>query len=304
MGAAIASPVAMKGGGRAFETSPVGGFGEVSTAPTTVKTVGKQPTRRTGTDCAINYLSLGVAAQLPSNGAGRGGARNKADRATDSLSAAHVGNLIAAAGHSSAIGLPFTRMITIHWEAAGVPLDVMAAATGQFIDLVTKALARHGSRTAWLWVHENGPNKGGHCRLLAHVPSGHVKRLTGLQKGWLRRINGKPYRKRVIHSGPIGGRLGLEVGNPELHAVNHAAALGYVLKGACPDAVSQFGLELVEPGGRIIGKRCGTSQNIGAKARKLGVSECLRALKAKALRDDEGVSLREEIEALVMPKAA
>jgi len=34
------------------------------------------------------------------------------------------------------------------------------------------------------------------------------------------------------------------------------------------EAASQFGLERLEPGGRIIGKRCGTSQNIGAKARK------------------------------------
>lgn len=138
---------------------------------------------------------------------------------------------------------------------------------------MTKALARHGSATAWLRVHENGPSKGGHCHLLVHVPAGHVKRLSGLQKGWLRRITGKPYRKRVILSKPIGGRLGLESGNPELHAVNLHAALGYVLKGACPDAVAQFGLELVEPGGRIIGKRCAVSQNIAAKARKLEVSK-------------------------------
>lgn len=223
-------------------------------------------------DGAVSYLRLGVAAHLPSIGTGRGGARNKAYRITHALSMAHVGNLIAAAGHSAAIGLPFTRMIMIHWEAAGVPLDRMAKATGQFTVLMAKALGRHGSRTAWLWVHENGPSKGGHSHLLAHVPAKHVKRLGGLQKGWLRRITSKPYRKRVILSKPIGGRLGLEVGNPELHAVNLQVALGYVLKGACPDAVSQFDLELVEPGGRIIGKRCGTSQNIGAKARKLGVA--------------------------------
>jgi hypothetical protein len=53
--------------------------------------------------------------------------------------------------------------------------------------------------------------------------------LTGLQRRWLRRITGKPYRKRVIQSDPIGGRLGLEVSNPSLHAINLAAAAGYVL---------------------------------------------------------------------------
>jgi hypothetical protein len=71
----------------------------------------------------------------------------------------------------------------------------------------------------------------------------------------------------VIYSKPIGGRLGLEAGNPDLHAINLDAALGYLLKGASDKAAAQFRLERLEAGGRIIGKRCGTSQNIGAKAR-------------------------------------
>lgn len=179
-----------------------------------------------------------------------------------------IANLRAAERHSRQIALPFTRMITIHWQAAGVPLEDMAKATGRFTDLMAKALARHGSETAWLWVHENGHGKGGHCHLLAHVPADLVSRLMALQRGWLRTITGQPYRARVIHSKPVGGRLGLEAGNPELHAVNLEAALAYVLKGASPEAASQFGLERLEPGGRIIGKRCGTSQNIGPKARK------------------------------------
>jgi len=59
----------------------------------------------------------------------------------------------------------------------------------------------------------------------------------------------------VIHSKPIGGRLGLEAGNPDLHAVNLEAALAYVLKGASHQAASQFGLDRLEAGGRVIGKR-------------------------------------------------
>ena len=103
---------------------------------------------------------------------------------------------------------------------------------------------------------------------MAHVPPDLVSLVTRLQLGWLRRITGSAYRKRVIRSDPIGGRLGLEAGNPELHAVNLGAALSYALKGACPAAAARFGLERLEPGGRIIGKRCGVSQNIGPKARK------------------------------------
>ncbi len=195
------------------------------------------------------------------------GARNRADRESYALFEAQIANLIDAHGQAQKIGLPLTRMITIHWEAAGVPLDHMAKATGHFTDLMTKTLARYGSRTAWLWVHESGDGKGGHCHMLAHVPADLVAVVTALQRGWLRRITGKPYRARLIRSKPVGGRLGLEAGNPELHAINLDAALAYVLKGASSEAASQFCLERLEPGGRIIGKRCGTSQNIGPKAR-------------------------------------
>ncbi len=243
------------------------GFGEVSIAPLQPIAPENPPFPETGTACAINYLTSGVAA-LSASSTGRGGARNRADRESHALTVAQIGNLKAAERHADKIRLPFTRMITIHWQAAGVPLAGMAKATGRFTDLMAKALARHDSGTAWLWTHENGDGKGGHCHMLAHVPADLVSRLTALQRGWLRRITGQPYRARVIHSKPIGGRLGLEAGNPDLHAVNLEAALAYVLKGASPEAASQFGLERLEPGGRVIGKRCGTSQNIGATARK------------------------------------
>lgn len=246
-------------------------FGEVSIAPLLSQSPENPPIVRTGTALAINYLTSGVAA-LSANSTGRGGARNRADRESHALTAAQIANLKAAERHAEKIGLPFTRMISIHWQAAGAPLAGMAKATGRFTDLMAKALARHGSGTAWLWTHENVPgnghDKGGHCHLLAHVPADLVPVVTALQRRWLRRIAGQPYRARVIHSKPIGGRLGLEAGNPNLHAVNLEAALAYVLKGASPEAASQFALERLEPGGRIIGKRCGTSQNIGAKARK------------------------------------
>ncbi|TIL42790.1 hypothetical protein [Mesorhizobium sp.] len=245
-------------------------FGEISITRLQPKHSTNPPVAANGTALAISYATLGVAAHLPSS-AGRGGARNRADRESYALTLAHVANLRAAERHADKIGLPFTRMVSIHWEAAGVPLAGMANATGRYTDLMAKALARHGSRSAWIWTHENGDGKGGHCHLLAHVPADLVAVLTGLQRGWLRRITGQPYRARVIHSRPIGGRLGLEKGNPDLHAINLEAALSYILKGASEAAATKFNLERLEPGGRVIGKRCGTSQNIGAKARKEGV---------------------------------
>ena len=264
--AAMIKPLSSVLHGGSFETSPNSKNGEVSKAPSKPQIPQNLPISGTGTAVAIGYLRLGVAAHLPCS-TGRGGARNRADRTSVALTAAQIANLEAAECHAKAIGLPFTRMITIHWQAAGVALQDMVKATGRFLDLLTKALARHRSKTSWLWILENGERKGGHCHLLVHVPAGLVSIVTGLQKGWLYRITGNPYRARVIHSKPIGGRLGLETGNPELHAINLAVALGYVLKGANAEAAAKFGLVRLEPGGRIIGKRCGTSQNIGAKAR-------------------------------------
>lgn len=264
--AMIETPSRARHGG-SFETSPNPRNGEVSKAPPTPLTPHNLPISGTGTAVAISYLRLGGAAHLPCS-TGRGGARNRADRESHALTAEHIVNLEAAERHARAIGLPFTRMITIHWQAAGVALADMVKATGRFLDLLTKALARNEAKTAWLWTLENGDRKGGHCHLLVHVPAALVSILTKLQKGWLRRITGKPYRARVIHSKPIGGRLGLEAGNPELHSINLAVALGYILKGADAKAAEQFGLARLEAGGRIIGKRCGTSQNIGANARK------------------------------------
>lgn len=221
-----------------------------------------------GTGLAINNLSLGGAAQLPKR-SNRGGARNCAKRESLALKGPQIDNLSAAEAHSRKIGLPFTRMITVHWKAAGVPLERMAAATGSFIDSLTRWLLRRGHRTAWLWVHENAGDKGWHCHLLAHVPPDLVKPLVGAQKRWLRRITDRKYRAKVIRSDPIGGRLRLETGNPELHFQNARAALAYLCKGAPQAVLDAAGIERQhKPQGLVIGRRCSASQNINRTARE------------------------------------
>ena len=122
-------------------------FGEVSIAPLQQQWLANPPIVRTGTALAINDLTSGVAA-LSAIGTGRGGARNHADRESYAMTLAQIGNLKAAERHAEQIGLPLTRMISIHWQAAGVPLAGMAKATGRYTDLLTKALARHGAGTA------------------------------------------------------------------------------------------------------------------------------------------------------------
>ena len=247
-------------------------FGEVSMPLHVPKILATAETSPTGMNVAVSYLRIGCAAETACRSSRRGGARNRRDRETTALSVRHVSNLIAASRHARSIGMPFTRMLSIHWQAAGVAPNDVAAATGRFLDIMTKALARHGSATTWLWVQENGEGKGAHIHILAYVPAELVRIMVRLQIGWLRRITGNPYQSRVIRSDPIGGRrggrLGIEFTNPAHHAANLGNALAYVLKGAGRDAAAAFGLSRFNDGGRCIGKRCGVSQNISAKARK------------------------------------
>jgi hypothetical protein len=242
-------------------------FGEVSIERRQPPKPQKAGITEIGTGLAINNLSLGGAAQLPKR-SGRGGARNYANRESHALKGPQIANLSAAEAHSRKIGLPFTRMITIHWKAAGVPLERIAAATGSFIDSLTRWLLRRGHRTAWLWVHENASDKGWHCHFLAHVPADLVKPLVGAQKRWLRRITGRAYRAKIIRSDPIGRRLRLETGNPELHFQNARAALAYLCKGAPQRVLDAAGIQRQhKPQGLVIGRRCSASQNINRAAR-------------------------------------
>ena len=266
--AAVAEGAGPTRGGTALKLHRVARFGEVSNADASRQAIAKPDSAADGTGLAVIYLRTGGAANCAAQASRRGGARNHSGRVSHALTSGRVANLLAAAGHANVIGLPLNRMTTIHWEAAGVQPAGMVKATGRFTDLFTRWIARKRHRTAWVVVHENGPGKGAHCHLLVHVPPALVKALTGQQRAWLRRITGQPYRKRVIRSRPVGDLLGLETRNPALHSVNLAEVLGYLVKGADATAAAQHGLLRLDGGGPVIGRRCSTSQNIGAKARK------------------------------------
>lgn len=276
--AAMRGDFASASRGCPFETSPDCPSSEVSKVAGSPNSGGKLRFSNSGTKPALNRLTLSVPAYCP-RAKGRGGARNRADRPSHALTKAQIANLKAAERHSAAIGLPFTRMLTIHWKAAGIACEGIAKATGAFIDRMTKWLSRRGHATAWVWVHENAGGKGWHCHLLIHIPASVVRQLPAAQKRWLRQITGRAYIAGVIHSAPIGGRLGLEKSNPELHFSNGKAALGYVCKGAPQQVLDSLQIERTHaPQGLILGRRCSTSQNIGKSARSkwVGVDERLR----------------------------
>lgn len=206
--------------------------------------------------------------ELPAGNGNRGGARNRASRENFCLSAAQIANLAAAFEHAARIGLPLTRFITIHWKAAGVSLEGMVKATGRFLDLAGKAIARRGKCTSWVYVHENGVLEGWHCHILLHVPRELVSYVQRRQIRWIKRITGQAYRLRVLKTRSVGGFLGVDQVNPDLHHHNVARALEYMLKQADEEAAVDF--QLPRRGGLslVVGKRAGTSQNIGSSARR------------------------------------
>lgn len=157
------------------------------------------------------------------------------------------------------IGLPLNRHITVHWAAAGIADDRAAMATTAFLKYLRDWL---GGRTAYVWVRENGDRKGTHLHILAHIPP--RRRMSGARsRRWLERIAGQPYRPGTIMTRCIAGR---RAPDGPVYAANLRAALDYIRKGAYRDAAEIIGIDH-EGGGRIIGKRCGTSRNIGIGAK-------------------------------------
>ena len=99
------------------------------------------PIAITGTEVAIINMSKS-ARPFPEERCfnGWGGARNRADRTSDSLTLKQATGIIDAAQFAAAIGLPFNRHVTIHWERAGIADNRAAAATGYFLKLASDRL--------------------------------------------------------------------------------------------------------------------------------------------------------------------
>lgn len=233
-------------------------------------TAEKQRHRPIGTRRAVN--SSPSVASSPARC--WGGKRNNASRTSNSLSLSQAANIIEAAQFAAAAGMAFNRHLTIHWQQAGVPDEQAAWATGRFLKLAGDWIAKRGglelnqeqsSSFAWVWVRENGERKGSHVHILLHLPAG--TQIGAMQRRWLRAVTDLPYSASTIKTTRIGGTAGAAESAPAAFQTNLAAVVGYILKGTSPNVARELGLERREAGGRIVGKRAATSQNIGRSAR-------------------------------------
>lgn len=172
-------------------------------------------------------------------------------------------NLVEATRFAEAAGLPFNRFTTVHWESAGVADDL--AATGRFLKLLGNAVKAGGGSFAYAWVRESGSGKGAHVHILWHGPV--VLPVFGRRvRDWLRACGGRP-KKGVCHTRSVGRSLVHAVTGGDDYTRNVWEALDYILKGSDPAARAALGIVRQEPGGEIVGKRCGTSANIDRAAR-------------------------------------
>lgn len=189
-----------------------------------------------------------------------GGARNRADRVSDCLSDKQVAGLLEAAANAFATGRVFQRHWTVHYGLAGIKPEDGARFVGKLLDLVRKQARRMGGEMAAIWVRECASDKGEHVHILLHLPLG--MSLRNRTRCWIEAAGGN-YRKGVSKVTIIGGRLAKAEGSSDAVARENAAnVLGYLLKASAVETGKRLGLSRLGQRGRIVGKRCGRTNNL------------------------------------------
>lgn len=196
---------------------------------------------------------------------GWGGARNRADRTSETLTRAQCAKLIAAARFAESIGLPFNRHWTIHSEGAGIQSHEGQSFVRRVLKSVGTAARRHGGELAAIWVRENGKGKGEHAHILMHLPRGLM--LANRTRRWIVAAGGT-YRRNVSRVRSIGGTLSSAELADDRYLLNADNVLAYLLKHGDQSATEALGLPRWGERGLIMGKRCGSTQNISEGAQK------------------------------------
>lgn len=192
-----------------------------------------------------------------------GGARNSAQRTSQNLTLQNCLDLIAAGDFAEEIGLRFNRHWTVHYEKAGIAEHDATRFIGRLLKLAGDYARRHGGRLAAIWVREGGQDKGGHVHVLLHLSAG--LSLAGRTRKWIGLAGGRCVRK-VSRVRPIAGRVDAAKGVSEHYQHNATIVRRYLLKNVEEADGADLGLKLRGQSGFVIGKRCGWTQNVGAKS--------------------------------------
>lgn len=196
-----------------------------------------------------------------------GGKRERCAKGSDFLTERQARSLLLSAYYAMQIDKPLTRMVTLRLERQGITESEAVKKLGAFLKLLNDdAKAKTKTGIAYIWNREHTDIIGHHAHIALHLPRGYTINPHKARR-WIERLSGQRYIRSTMRTDPIGGRVSTAETNPALYMENLATVLGYVLKGSDNNAVKKLNLTLVRPQGRIIGKRCGHSQNIGMAAR-------------------------------------
>ncbi len=198
-----------------------------------------------------------------------GGAGNRTTVTSDYLTLRQAQDLMTAAQYVLTIGKPLTRHLTVRLERQGISDADAVKAIGRLLTLLRDHVRKAtGSEIAYIWSREHGAVIGGHVHILLHLPAGYIWQGQRVQR-WIEHISGRPYKKGTIKTTRIGGTAKAHEQNPALYLVNLATVVGYVVKGTCPTAGAALELERIKPQGRLMGKRCGRSQNMKLNSERI-----------------------------------
>lgn len=242
-------------------------FGRTAAGDANLITAENRQSAQAGTALAINSDTLSCRL-VPAAKGSWGGPRNRADRVSETLTAEQCRKLIAATLFARSIGLPFSRHWTIHYQMAGIEPREGAHFIGTVLSAAGKAAKRHGGQLAAVWVRENGIGKGEHAHILMHLPRGiNLKNKT---RRWIVAAGGT-YAQGVSKVRSIGGSLLSAEAGGEHYALNAGNVLAYLLKHGDDRTAHLLRLPRSGHRGSIMGKRCGSTQNIAEGAQtKLG----------------------------------
>jgi hypothetical protein len=159
-------------------------------------------------------------------------------------------NLLEALKFAAETERPLNTSIDINWAMfAGDADDRRRLSKVQ--ERLSKWFRRRGHELVWVWVREVGANGARHVHILVHVPPLLVDKLTTALE-------------RLFE--PEGGMLcdrAIEIKD----AYWPTGKLRYMLKGLSPADGSRLSIRC-KPQGKLVGKRSGTTENIGAAARR------------------------------------
>ncbi len=196
-----------------------------------------------------------------------GGGGNRATAVTTGLTLHQATGMINAAARSLDCSKPLTRHVTIRLERQGIADANAVKAIGKFLTLLRNHVRKKlGGDIAYIWAREHGSIIGCHVHIVLHLPDGYSWQGHRMRR-WIERISDRPYKIGTIKTTRIGGTARAHESNPAFYLANLMSVIGYVVKGANPDAAAILELDRVKGQGRIIGKRCGWSQNIGNAGR-------------------------------------